>query len=277
MRSWLFKHLPAFLTAALVVVATVLAWKVDKLETLNQIGGFVAGFSGALAFIWLVAAYRLQSQELRLQREELTLQRASLDAQREELRKMGKYAAMDQMARILIQFEESLAKSAQDMPKSVSELPVAITAAMKSWKTILESKSDQQVHDLHMSWQRVLAPAQEFLARVVSAIELYEEATSERLLHQAETPAARIYFSIDSLRSIPLVRNYIGTAQLVATELFMFEPGLDAIALRGFEATDALMPGVVKAEALAKLREKVKEHEGWRQASKDASQEDPST
>jgi hypothetical protein len=269
MRVWLTKNLPSTLSVALVLLAVVLVWRTEKLETLNQIGGFVAGFSSALAFIWLVAAYRLQGQELRLQREELSLQRASLDSQRDEMRKMGKYAALDQVSRILSQFDESLAKSAEGVPKTVSELPIALTNAMASWKTMLESKDTQQLHDLHMQWQKTLGPCQEFLSRVVSAIRLYEEATAESLLPPGETDASRIYFSIDSLRDIPFVRNYIGTAQMVATQLFLFEPGLDAIALRGFEATNTLMPGVVRAEALARLREKVREHESRREGKKD--------
>lgn len=45
----------------------------------------------------------------------------------------------------------------------------------------------------------------------------------------------------------------------------MFEPGLDAIALKGFEATEALMPGVVKAGHLEELRRKVAEHQQRRE------------
>jgi len=269
MRVWLSKHLPTLLTTV-VLLAFVLVWRTEDLEKLNQIGGFIAGFSSALAFIWLVAAYRLQSQELRLQREELTLQRASLDAQRDELRKMGKYAAMDQIARILTQFEEYIAKSPEGMPKSVGELPVAITNGMVHWKTILESTDNQLVHDLHMQWQKTLAPCQEFLSRIASAIELYEEGTGQVLLPPGETPASRIYFSIETIRDIPLVRNYIGTAQMVATELFLFEPGLDAVALRGFEATEAIMPGIIKADVLEKLRNKVKTNDGWRRGEQTA-------
>jgi hypothetical protein len=270
MNTWLSKQLPWLLTAALLLLACILALNTEKLETLNQIGGFVAGFSSALASIWLVAAYLLQGQELKLQREELMLQRASLDAQRDELRKMGKYAALDQISRILSQFEESLSKSPEGMPKTVIELPVAITNAMSDWKIMLESKDNQEIYKLHMQWQKTLAPCQEFLARVISAIELYEEATAESLLQQGDTPAARIYFSTESLRRIPFVRNYIGTAQMVATALFLFEPGSDAVALRGFEATDALFPGIVKIEALTRLREKVQENDRWHQAKKDA-------
>jgi hypothetical protein len=96
MKSWIrsplpnemiTRYLPHGMTTALLVLAVTLAWRIEKLETLNQIGGFIAGFAGALAFVWLVAAYHLQGNELKLQREELKLQRASLDLQKEELRR----------------------------------------------------------------------------------------------------------------------------------------------------------------------------------------------
>tara|TARA_B100001250_G_scaffold388023_1_gene385941 strand:- start:752 stop:1552 length:801 start_codon:yes stop_codon:yes gene_type:complete len=261
MRESLARKVPYVLTAVVLLLAFAAVWQFPKLDQLNLIGGFLAGVSGALAFIWLVAAYQVQSHELRLQREELKLQRASLDAQREELRKMGKYAALEQIAKLLAQFEDSLTKSAEGMPKTVAELPLAITNAMGSWKQMLESSDDQLVHTLHMEWQRTLGPAQEFLARVVSAVELYEEATGIRVLNRSKTPAATIYGSTEALSTVPFVRNYAGTAHLVAVELFLFEPGLDAISLRGLEATNRLMPGVVKEDALAALREKVNARE----------------
>jgi hypothetical protein len=261
MRDWVTRAAPYLLTAVVVLLTLAAIWQFPRLEQLSLIGGFLAGVSGALAFIWLVAAYQVQSHELRLQREELQLQRASLDAQREELRKMGKYAALEQIAKLLAQFDDSLSRSAEGMPKTVAELPLAITNAMGAWKQMLESTDDQMIHDLHIRWQHTLGPAQEFLARIVSAVELYEEATDISVLSPGKTPAATIYFSEKALSTVPFVRNYAGTAHLVAVELFLFEPGLDVIALRGLEATDRLMPGVVKEDVLGALREKVQAHE----------------
>lgn len=260
MSNVISRFLPALLTVAVVLMSFVLVWQFRQLDELNKIGGFVAGISGALASIWLVAAYRLQSHELRLQREELALQRSSLDAQRDELRKMGKYAALEQMAKIMTQFEESMARMPAGAPTSIGEIPSSLHEGMKLWKTILESNDNQQIHDLYMRWQRTVSPAQEFLARFLSAVELYEEAVEAKLLAPGDDHVVRTYVSIDAIRTIPFLRNYSGTAELVATELFMFQPGLDAIQLRGLEATDALMPGVVKKEALQALREKVQAH-----------------
>lgn len=62
----------------------------DRLEPLktmplNEIGDFLAGVFGALAFFWLVIGYFMQNRELSLNREELIISRKSLVKQAEEL------------------------------------------------------------------------------------------------------------------------------------------------------------------------------------------------
>lgn len=66
--------------------------------TYNELGDFLAGASAPLAFIWLVAAVLIQSDELREQRRELELTRKSVDnnrevmkAQAEEARRQAEY------------------------------------------------------------------------------------------------------------------------------------------------------------------------------------------
>lgn len=76
---------PIVLTAA-VAVAAVFLWTMSVGRTDREvIGSFVSAFAGAVALIWLVAGYRLQSDELRLQREELAATRNELAGQREQL------------------------------------------------------------------------------------------------------------------------------------------------------------------------------------------------
>lgn len=41
----------------------------------NEVGDFLAGFAGALAFVWIIAAIFMQHEELKLQRKELALTR----------------------------------------------------------------------------------------------------------------------------------------------------------------------------------------------------------
>jgi hypothetical protein len=113
---------PWLFTVLIILVAIVAFVVIPGTDTLSQVGDFVAGFAAALAFIWLIAAYRLQAQELSLQRNELTLQREAVQQHRDESRKMAKYAALEQASRILDQFEQSLRRNPDDRPQSISAL-----------------------------------------------------------------------------------------------------------------------------------------------------------
>jgi hypothetical protein len=261
MNKGLIRKWPWILSGIIIIVVIISALLADTLEHLDQIGGFISGIAGALAFIWLVAAYLLQSQELRLQRNELALQRASLDAQREEIKKMGKYAALEQISKMLEQFESSLANNTSNFPKSSFALPQAFIEDMKFWKDILESSDMNYANELHIKWMAIITPCKAFLDRVVLVVTLYEEATGESLLLHSGTPAEQIYFSKGVLRNIPFLNQYIGTAELLSTYLFKYEPGLDKIELAGFSAFESLFPGTVKLDALNELKEKVRKHD----------------
>ncbi|UWR15665.1 hypothetical protein [Sulfitobacter sp. M368] len=50
-------------------------WRVFLASKPNEVGDTLAGFAGALAFVWLIATVWLQGQELAAQREELSDQR----------------------------------------------------------------------------------------------------------------------------------------------------------------------------------------------------------
>lgn len=265
MREWLERHWPWLLTLTVFVVAITLLFTFRDLNEIDHIGSFIAGFSGALASIWLVAAYLLQTKELQLQRRELALQRESLNAQREELHRIGKFAALEQTYSILRQYEETLSRSQEGTPKTVQELPVALSSAMRTWKVILQSGDNSEVRDSYMQWLMVIGACKEFLNRVVSAIELYQEATNEELLVYGDDSAATVVRSISRIKNIPFIRNYIGTADMLAELIYRLEPGIDTVELRGIEAIEALMPGVVRSETFEKVRKKVAQHQQRRE------------
>ncbi len=91
-----------------------------------DMGQFISGVAGALAFLWLVLAYRqqnhqleMQQQELKLQRRELALQRAETkrladeaQAQVEVLKQTRAGAARDAFVRALDLYERQLAQQA---------------------------------------------------------------------------------------------------------------------------------------------------------------------
>ena len=56
----------------------------------NEIGDTLAGFAGALAFIWIIVTVMLQSKELKAQREELRLTRSEMEEQRKATQDMAR-------------------------------------------------------------------------------------------------------------------------------------------------------------------------------------------
>ena len=65
--------------------------------TLNELGDFFAGFAAALAFIWLVIGYFLQSAELRLQRIELGSQRQATTRVAEETKRQAEAVSANEI------------------------------------------------------------------------------------------------------------------------------------------------------------------------------------
>lgn len=91
-------------------------WFYLKQSTPNELGDTLAGFAGALAFIWIVVTVWIQSQELSAQREELADTREELSltrkAQEEQLK------VMEAQAKI---FEDEQSERAEMRAKEVLE------------------------------------------------------------------------------------------------------------------------------------------------------------
>lgn len=255
---------PWILTGIVVIGGITSLALEPKLETLSQIGDFFSGFASTLAFIWLIAAYLMQGRELRLQRQEFAMQRQAMEQQRNEWKKMGKYASLEQVNRIMDQYGESLSKGSIPNVRSMNDLATAYMNGINLWKTITESKNPNEVFEAHKQWLPIDAACEEFLNRFVSAVEVYEEATETTILPAGGSSVNRVYFASDSLLNIPIIRHYAGTAKALATNLFITEPGRDLLRLKGFEATDKLFPGIMKAEAIAEMRSRVEAHEANR-------------
>lgn len=64
-----------------------------KQSTPNELGDTLAGFAGALAFIWIVVTVAMQSLELKAQREELALTREEMSGQRIATQEMARAMA----------------------------------------------------------------------------------------------------------------------------------------------------------------------------------------
>ncbi|OUS33529.1 hypothetical protein A9Q94_19265 [Rhodobacterales bacterium 56_14_T64] len=68
-------------------------WSLFLASPPNEIGDALAGFAGALAFVWIIVTVAMQSIELREQREVLTLQKEEMEMQREATEDMARSMA----------------------------------------------------------------------------------------------------------------------------------------------------------------------------------------
>lgn len=244
----------------LILMAILIFQRSPDIEIASQIGGYISGIASSLAFIWFIAGFFQQSKELVLQREELSMQRNALLLQKEELEKISKFNALQQISAMLDSFNSSL--SAKQIPNinTVEDLYMAFMNGMQSeWKIILESTNAQEVFDSHVKWLKIESICRQFISIFYSAVRLYAETTGKITILENDDEAQFIYFDYEKIKGIPHLQQYLGTAYGVASNLFLFDPGLKRIKLAGFEASNKLMPNVVKQDALEKLRKEVKD------------------
>lgn len=261
------KNILPLTTVALLLLAFLLFQRSPNIETASQIGGYISGIVASLAFIWLIAGFFQQSNELRLQRKELSMQREALLLQKEELKKINKFNALQQISSILDSFNSSL--PAKQIPNiiTVENLPMAFMEGIAEWKIILESTNSQEVFDAHNKWLLIESICRQFISTFYSAVRLYAETTGEITLLKNDNETQFIYFNHEKIKGIPHLQQYAGVAYSVASNLVDLGPGLKRVALAGFESTEKLMPGVVRQDALEKLRKEVKDLDDKKQGA----------
>lgn len=118
LRSWLKKqHFLLWLGFALTfgyfgLIIQIYGDRLFDLQfmPLNEVGDFLAGAFGPVAFFWLVTGYLMQNKELSMNRDELKISRMALESQADEL----KNSAMQQ-AKVanLMQIEIENTKNAE--------------------------------------------------------------------------------------------------------------------------------------------------------------------
>lgn len=226
-NQWLkFTTIGIFVTAFLVLVLS------DKISDAAQFGDFLAGFAGALAFLWLVASFRQQGKELALQRRELSLQRRALELQTNELRNMGEFAALEQVNHII----EGALKKLKDGPEATSNPSKLMMSCMPSeeWKILLESTNAKDVFDAYKVYAEKTGPVHQFIASTASAARLYLKATGNIHVDYLLPDINFLYINKAWIEKIPHISEYSSTIFPVVESLFLLEPGMKSMNLAGF-------------------------------------------
>lgn len=261
-------------TVLLLLLAILIFQRSPNIEVASQIGGFISAIAASLAFIWLIAGFFQQSKELGLQRKELSMQRHALLLQQEELKKISEFNALQQISSMLDLFNSSLPAKQIPNINTVEDLIMAFMNNMSpAWNIILKSTNDEEIFASYTEWFKIESICRQFISVFYSAVTLYAEATGEITIVKEGNKVEYLYHSHAKINNIPHLQQYSGAAYGVASNFFHFEPGLKRIELAGFEATNRLNPGVVKQDALEKLRQEVKNLDDKKQAAE--TQEEP--
>ncbi len=246
------KHWLKWTTLIFVIVAIFTLIFSPKISDAAQIGDFLAGFAGALAFLWLVASFRQQSEELAMQRKELSLQRSALELQTKELHNMGKYAALEQVNNMI----QSGVSKLSEGPEGFNSVGSMVTSSLPSeeWKVILESENPQTVYDSYLLFMKKTGPTKQFITTIANASKFYLEATGNTYVDYSLPDIDFIYINKAWIEKIPHISENFHSTYAAVENLMLLERGLKSITLAGFVAMEKVTGiNVMKEEAKEEL------------------------
>lgn len=223
------KHWHYCLTFIFIVLALGVPFFTTKLEDAAYIADYLSGFAAALAFIWLIASFRLQSQELALQRNELALQRQAIELQTKEVQSMSEYASLEQVANIVNGAIQKLAKSKSGITKPEQLYEACMPSS--DWNTIYQSTNPQEVHKAYLSWGPKYAAATQFLSSMTIAAKLYLKGSNNTSVDYSLPNDQFFYINKCWIEKIPHISEYFHSTYLVAETVFLLEPGVKSLKL----------------------------------------------
>lgn len=227
-----------YLTAAFIIVAIVTPILTTKLEDASNIADYLSSYAAVLAFVWLIASFRLQSKELALQRSELALQRQAIELQTKEIKSMSKYAALEQVANVVNGAVQKLSKSKSGVTTPEELYQVSMPTA--EWATLTESTNPQEVYNAYKNWGTKYGAATHFLASMTVAAKLYLKSTNNTSVDYSLSDVKFFYINKAWIEKIPHISEYFHNTYLVAEAMTMLEPGVKSIHLAGVTALKQL-------------------------------------
>ena len=257
-RHWLW----AF-TAIIIFVAVFVVLRIDDWNKIAQVSDFVAGFSAALAFLWLTASLRLQAHELSIQRTELQLQRAVLENQAKQLKNSAKFSSLSQISAILERMDQKITNSGLGI-KFSSEIRTLCLEGMKKWNEILDSTDPHFVQDQYLAWAKTEAVTRGYISAIATTLKIYLEHYLDKKYELAESDEKFVDVNKGSMFGAPYLHEHAGIAPIAATFLIHMEPGLKSLRYAGLIAT-LKSSGVdfFRAGALEEMRHEL-ESKKWR-------------
>jgi len=248
-------------TGLIVLSALLVLMFSSQLSNAASVGDFIAGFAGALAFLWLVAGYRMQAEELSAQKEELKLQRIALQNQVSELKSMTRFAAIDQVKSMVDSALHRLSQSGGEITK-----PEQFFAAMlpgPEWKVLAESTDPEEVMAAYTVYGKKHGPADTFVSGFASAARFYLRSIGNEHVDYNLPDQEFVVINNPWLKDVPYLSTYLQMVTTYAEQKLNYEPGHKIFMLAFLVASQKMSgnPDIIKKESIAEIMEYLKEHD----------------
>lgn len=194
-----------------------------------QRGDFFAGFAGACAFIWLVAGYRQQAEDLQGQKETLDQhmevlkgQQAVLAEQAQQLQNLAQVSMLSQVKNLVDDAVSRLSENGDSPEEILKELESSTTLELAAngtyYKNVISNYSDW--------WEKLGRPALNFVKEFRFAVELYLQSIGKQdsTYRKSHWKFLDAYIQLfkkddDEAKMIPCIARHIHIASQIAPYL----------------------------------------------------------
>lgn len=237
MKEFISKHWLSIVTLIILLFA-IFVFAISK--TMNDaanVGDYLAGFAGSLAFLWLIASFKQQQKALAIQSEELTLQRKAIELQGKELKNLGKFSALEQV-RIIVQDAVNQIKMSETHTKDHTDfLTILIDDKLyKSFDFISTSNNISEIAAIYREWLPIETEIRGFFNKIVTASKIYLEQVSEEDVDFSEEALLFIQNNMQQIIKIPYISEVAGTLQSFIPIFIQLHPFLIKMQLAGIAA-----------------------------------------
>jgi hypothetical protein len=231
------------------------AWaRIGSPDTATAVGTYAGAVISGLAFLWLVAGFWVQAEELKLQRDELALQRRAVEQQGRDTRELARLGALEQVASMFSGFNASIPGRGINQCDTIHDVPRQLVPRMALFRTILTAPDASARYHAYLDWSTMEGLAVQLMGCAATAIRLLAPYTPELTETGDLTNEDLIIRNEGPLQRLPHVQSYalsiIMTARLFSTsgDLVL------AVRVAGLEASQAVLGDVIRNEELDRLR-----------------------
>jgi len=234
----IFVNYSLYIITGIVILMAILVQFNCTIEKSAQIGDWLAGFAGTLAFLWLIAGFQQQKKQLVIQSEELKLQREAIQLQAKELKGIGKFSALEQVRKIVENAVNDIEGS--DSPiKKINEIVSFLMNKdfVNNLDIFFDSKDRTLIFEKYQVWAVQEAELRKFIARISTALKIYLEQSLDEDIEYNIDDLSFLKKNIHHIKSIPYLNELDGIMQGFVMLFVSSEPMLKKIQLAGLSAT----------------------------------------